>query len=119
MLTACRFLADAASSIFHPGQNENRITRKRPEAPPSMPAADGEFDRVAQRVLPGRSGEQLERIARHRAIVAGAFDRVFERAMLFHRHERYLEVAVDDLALLQRPAPEFAFARTPAPERQH
>src|SRR5208282_468432 len=89
------------------GENENRITRERPEAPPSMRAADGEFDRVAQGVLPRRSGEQLERIARHRAIVASAFDRVFERAMLFHRYERKLEVAVDDRALLQGPAPEF------------
>ena len=53
-----------------------------------MHAAYGEFDRVAQRVLPGRRGEELERVARHRAVVAGAFDRVLEGAMLLHRGDR-------------------------------
>jgi F-type H+/Na+-transporting ATPase subunit beta len=59
--------------------------------------ADGELDGVAQGVLPRRSGEQVERVARHRAIVAGALDRVLERAS-------DLEIAFD--AVHRHPAPE-------------
>src|SRR6516165_10775705 len=84
-----------------------------------MRPADGEVDRVAQGMFPWRSAEQLKRIQRHRAIVSGTLDCVFERAMLLHRRERELEIAVDDLTLLQRPAPEFTLLRPSPPERQH
>ena len=72
-----------------------------------------------KRMLPWRRREQFERVARHRAIVAGALDRVLERAMLFHGRQREFEIAVDDFALFQGAAPEFALVRRPAPERQH
>ena len=78
-----------------------------------MRPADGEFDRVAERVLPGRRGEELERVESHRAIMAGALDRVFERTVLLHRRERNLEIAIDDFALLKRPAPELALVLSP------
>ena len=84
-----------------------------------MRPADGELDRVAQRMFPGRRSEQFERVARHRAIVAGALNGVFERAMLLHRRQRELKIAVNHLALFQRAAPEFALLRRPAPERKH
>ncbi len=85
----------------------------------SMRPADGEFDRVAERVLPGRRRKELERVESHRAVMAGALDRVFERTVLLHRRKRNLEIAIDDFALLERPAPEVALMRRPAPERQH
>src|SRR5580693_8493015 len=65
------------------------IVSRRPKASTSMRPADGELDRV------------------------------FERAMLLHRRQRELEVAVDHLAFFQCPAPEFTLFRPPAPERQH
>src|SRR6202161_1101334 len=91
----------------------------RPKAMTSVRPADGELDRVAQSVFPRRRGEQFEGVAGHRAIVTGAFDGVFESAMLPHRRQSELEIAVDDIALFQCPAPEFALLRPPAPERQH
>ena len=63
-----------------------------------MRPADCEFDRIAQRVFPRRGREQLQRVARHRAIMPGALDRVFERAMPVHRRDRGFEIAIGDLA---------------------
>ena len=63
--------------------------------------------------------EQLQRVARHRAIMARALDRIFERAVLLHRRERGFEIALRHFALLQRAPPEFALAFRAAAERQH
>src|ERR1700727_1126220 len=84
-----------------------------------MRPADRELDRIAQSPFPRRRREQFEGVARHRAIVPCALDRVFERAMLLHGRERKLEIVVADLALFQCAPPEFALLRSPAPERQH
>src|SRR6202453_4754972 len=78
-----------------------------------------EFDRIQQRSLPGRGGEQFERIARHRAIVARALDRILYRAMLLHRRQRRLQIALGDFAALQRALPEFAFDGAAPAEGEH
>ena len=49
----------------------------------------------------------------------GAVDRVFQRAVLRHQPDRVIEVAISDLAALQRPDPEFALAVIAASECQH
>src|SRR5579864_4128433 len=83
-----------------------------------MGSAGDELDRVAQGMFPGRGREQFERVARHRAIMAGALDGVLERAMLLHRQKREFEIAVGNLAFFQGAAPEFALLRASPPERQ-
>src|SRR5258708_6899116 len=84
-----------------------------------MRSADGELDRVAQSMFPRGSGEQFEGVAGHRAIMPRALDGVFERAMLLHRRQREFKIAIANLALFQRPAPEFPLVAPPTPERQH
>ena len=61
------------------------LRRERRAARLSVRALHGEFHRVEQRVLPRRGREQLQRVARHRAVMARALDRVLERAVLLHR----------------------------------
>src|SRR5580704_7408805 len=95
------------------------IVSRRPKASTSMRSADRELDRVAQSMFPRGSGEQFEGVAGHGAIMPGALDRVFERAMLPHRRQREFEIAVDHLAFFQCPAPEFTLFRPPASKRQH
>ena len=75
---------------------------------PSMGAADRELDRLAQRLLPGRGGEQLQRVERHRAVVTGALDRILEGAVLLHRPEGGLEIALDYFARGDGAVPELA-----------
>src|SRR5271154_4682926 len=62
---------------------------------------------------------EFHRVARHRAVVARALDRIFERAVLAHRRQRNFEVAVDDFAPLQRASPEFAIFGRTTPERKN
>src|SRR5580704_13341001 len=95
------------------------IVSRRPKASTSMRSADRELDRVAQSAFPRGGGEQFEGVAGHGAIMPGALDGVFERAMLLHRRQREFEVAVDHVAFFQCSAPEFPLFRPPAPERQH
>ena len=76
-----------------------------------MRPPDGELDRVAQSMFPWGRRKELQSIARHRAIVPGAFDLILERAMFLHRRQRELEIAVAHLALFQCAAPEFALLR--------
>src|SRR4029453_8962673 len=66
-----------------------------------------------------RRREQRQRIDRHRAIMLGAVDGVFQRAVLGHQPDGVIEIAVADLAALERPDPELALAVIAAAERQH
>src|SRR5579883_222309 len=84
----------------------------------SMHPVDAEIDDVDQRRFPRRRGEEFERIARHRPVMAGALDRVFQRAMFVDRGDRSLEIAFADLAFFQRAAPECALFLRAAAERE-
>src|ERR1700722_12273087 len=95
------------------------IISRHPKASISMRPADAKLDRVAHRAFPRGSGEQFKGVAGHGAIVPGALYGVLERAMLPHCRQRKLEIAVDDLAFFQCPAPKFALLRSSAPERQN
>src|SRR5665213_3927730 len=70
------------------------VIAPRPNALTSMRPADGELDRIAQSMFPRGSGEQFEGVAGHCAIMPGALDGVFERAVLLHRRQRKLEIAI-------------------------
>src|SRR6266478_7113027 len=65
---------------------------------------------LLQRRLHRRGREQRQRVDRHRAVVLGAVDGVFQRAVLGHEPDGMIEIAVLDLAALQRPDPERALA---------
>src|SRR5437879_2133023 len=64
------------------------------------------------------SGKQRQRIDRHRAVVLGAVEGILERAVLGHQADGVVEIAVGDLAPLQRVDPEGALAVVAAAERQ-
>src|SRR5262249_44811924 len=51
--------------------------------------------------------------------MAGAHDRVVERAMLGHQRDSMFDIIFDRLATLERAAPELALAVAPAAEREH
>src|ERR1700722_18404900 len=84
-----------------------------------MRAADRELDCITQSPFPRRRRKEFERVARHRPIMPGALDRVFERAMLPHRRQRKFEIALAHLAFFQSAAPEITLLRLSAPERKH
>src|SRR5271165_5185500 len=94
--------------------SESRFFAPKRRAPMlSKNAVDAEVDDIAQREFPGRRRKKLQRVARHRAIMPGAFDRVLQGAMLVHRRNRGLEIAIPDFAPLQGAAPELALLRRP------
>src|SRR5437588_419091 len=64
------------------------------------------------------SGKQRQRIDRHRAVVLGAVEGILERAVLGHQADGVVEIAVGDLAPLQRVDPEGALAVVAAAERR-
>src|ERR1700761_5018300 len=76
----------------------------------SMRAREAERHHLLQRALHRRGRKQRQRVDRHRAVVLGAVDRVLQRAMLAHQPDGVIEVAVADLAALQRLGPERALA---------
>src|SRR3954469_26081452 len=84
-----------------------------------MGAVDAEVDGVEEGLLHGAVREQGEGVARHGAVVAGALDRVLERAVPANDRERLLEVALADRALAEGAAPEGALRLAAAAERQH
>ena len=75
-----------------------------------MRTADGEFDRIAERVLPRRGSEQFERIARHRAVVASALEGVGNGIVALEQHLRLFEIALALKAALLE-AVDFAIDR--------
>ena len=51
------------------------------------------------------AGNSASAADRHRAVMLGAVDGIFQRPVLGHQPDGMVEVAVDDLAALQRPEP--------------
>src|SRR5439155_26473155 len=72
---------------------------------------------LLERGLHRRGREQRQRVDGHRAVMLGAADRVFQRAVLGHQPDGVIEVAVADLAALQCLDPELALAVIAAAER--
>ena len=68
----------------------------------SMRSRQAERHHLLQRGLHRRSRKQRQRIDRHRAVMLGAVDGVLERAVLGHQADGMIEIAVADLAALQR-----------------
>ena len=68
-----------------------------------MPPLDAEIDCVEQRLLHGPVREQRERVRRHGAVVAGALDGVLQRPVPAHDADGALQIALGDLARLERP----------------
>src|SRR3954469_18812308 len=85
----------------------------------SMRPRQAERHYLLQRGLHWRSRKQRQRIDRHRAVMLGAADGVFQRAVFCHQPDGMVEVATADLAALQRLDPERALAVIAAAERQH
>src|SRR5882672_1835784 len=84
-----------------------------------MRSRQTERHHLLERAFHRRGRKQRQRVDRHRAIVLGAVDGVFQRAVLGHQSDGVIEIAVLDLAALQRPDPERALAVVAAAERQH
>ncbi len=82
-----------------------------------MASADAEIDRFDQRRFDGAFGEERQRITRHGAIMASAFNRVLDGAVFAHQRNRVFEIGIGDVALLKRPLPERAFFIIAAAER--
>src|SRR6202165_4090609 len=74
---------------------------------------------LLERGLHWGSRKQRQRIDRHRTIMLGAVHGVLERALFGHQADGVVEIAVADLAALQRVDPERALAVIAAAERQH
>ena len=70
-----------------------------------MPPADAKIHHVKQRPLPRRVGKDAQRILRHHAVLAGAFDRVFHCVVATKNGDGVVKIAVVDFAQLQRAAP--------------
>ena len=86
---------------------------------PSMGARDAEIHCFEQGFLPRGGREQFQSIARHCAIMAGPFNRVFQSAMFAHRRERHFKIAILNFAALQSATPEVALILATATERQN
>ena len=87
--------------------------RKGRDGPQSRPyrgslldAVDREVDGLQHRLLDLGIGENAEGVAGDGAVMAGAFDRIAERAMAVEERHGVVEVAVLLVEFLQRPAPE-------------
>ena len=59
-----------------------------------MRPRDAEIDRFGERGLHRRIRKQRQRVARNRAVMVGAADRVFQRAVLGHQPDGVFEVGV-------------------------
>ena len=68
--------------------------------------------------MSGGVAEQAQRIARHGAVVAGAFERVGDGVVALDQHLRLLEIAVALVELLDGALPEFAVDGAAAQEGQ-
>src|SRR5438477_11044873 len=71
---------------------------------------------LLERRLHRRRWKQRQRIDRHRAVMLGAVDGVFQPAVLGHQPDGVVEIATTDLAALQCFHPERAFAVIAAAE---
>ncbi len=71
-----------------------------------MTSADAKIDGFNHRGFDRRIGEQGQRIAGHRAVMAGALNRIFDRAMLAHQPDREFEVRIRCIALLEHTFPK-------------
>src|SRR5690242_4714813 len=69
---------------------------------------------LLKRGLHRRGRKQRQRIDGHRAVMMGAADGVFQRAMLGHQPDGVIEIATADFAALQRLDPECALRRVAA-----
>src|SRR5947207_4951955 len=77
---------------------------------------DGEVHRLQESGLQRGVAEQAERITRHRAIMAGAFEGVGNGVMAVDQHLRPFEIAVVLVEILDGALPEFAVYGTAAQE---
>src|SRR5580704_19502484 len=84
-----------------------------------MRSRQAERYHLLQRTLHRRGRKKRQRVDRHRTIMLRAVDGVLQRAMLGHEANGMVEIAVADLAALQRPPPEFALDVVAAAECQH
>ena len=80
---------------------------------------DAEIHGLDQCGLHRRIGKQSQRIAGNGAVMVGAADGVFERAVLDHQPDGMIEIGVFGLAALQRSPPEFALGVAAAAEGEH
>src|SRR5437762_6584090 len=85
----------------------------------SMRPRQTERHDLLKRGLHRRSGEERQRVDGHCAVMLGAADRVFQRAVLGHQADGMVEVAIPDFATLQCLDPELALAVIAAAEGQH
>src|SRR5882724_7573807 len=98
-----------AARIDAAARNSGRYTPSMVSRPSVRPR-QAERHHLLQRALHRRGWKQRQRIDGHRAIMLGAIYRVFQRAVLGHQPNGMVEIAVADLAALQRLDPEFALA---------
>ena len=73
-----------------------------------MRPVDGEVYRLEQRGLERRVAEQAERIARHRAVVPGAFEGIGDRIVALDQALRLRQILGPLLEILQGALPERA-----------
>src|SRR3990170_8567187 len=90
--------------------------RKAPRAAASIGPLDAEIDGLEERPLLGAVGEDAERVAGDRTVMAGAGHRVAQRAVAFHHGDGAVEVAVRLVQRLQRAPPEAALLGVAAAE---
>src|SRR5207302_130598 len=85
----------------------------------SMRPRQAERHHLFERALHRRGRKQCQRVDGHRAVVLGAVDGILKGAVLAHQADRVIEIALANLAPLQRLDPESALAVIAAAERQH
>ena len=84
-----------------------------------MHPVGAEVDHAEKRVFRLGRREKAERVPRHRAVVTGPLDRVFDRTVACEEGHRSREVAVLLLLLLHGPAPEGALLFVAPAKRQN
>ena len=84
-----------------------------------MRPRDAEIDRLGERGFHRRLWKQCQRVAGDGAVMVGAANRVFERAVLGHKPDGVLEIGVIGFAALQGAPPEFALGVGAAAEGEH
>ena len=82
-----------------------------------MHPLNAEIDERGERAFFRAVAEDAQRVARHSAVVPGAFDAVVERAVFVHQLNRMLKVAVFLFQVFEGAPPERAFFFVAAAER--
>src|SRR5262249_40913142 len=122
----CRDGSEADMRISGADVPKSRLTycsmssrKERRRLRSSIRSRDAEFNSFLERELHGRVREQSKRVLRDRAVVAGALDRVVERAVLDHQRDGLVEIGVGGVTLFERAAPECPLGLEPATIGEH